>query len=250
MINTMHKQSRLLTRAALFVHDKHRALGEMKMNDETTRKNLVFRLFNGDVPLVKTFWLYGVLVNFILNLIAFSYPIFAHHPSTLFLNIFLVVAVCYLIFIWISIVRSALKYQGRKIWTVLAITVVALGVINLAYSVIQGYRESKEIMAQWDNITKKLPEMLDSDTRLESVTVGGNDLFYHLTLVNQTKDTMDMTKFDNETKAKVIASACKQPETRQFLDDNFNLIYIYQDKDGNAVGKFFITNLDCGNAVE
>lgn len=96
-------------------------------------------------------------------------------------------------------------------------------------------RASKELNAQ-------LPEMLDSDTRLDSTSVENETLKYHYTLVNFPKDNIEVD-FD-AVKSKMIKKTQDNldtnPEMKEYRDNNFSLHYIYVDKNKNPVFDYTI----------
>jgi hypothetical protein len=90
-------------------------------------QGLLGRLWRGDVPLRITYWVYGVLTNFVwLVFIAFATA--ANSPSLLLLLVAL--SLTYYVFIVVAIWRSAGRYAGNRIWGDLARATLALGLIR------------------------------------------------------------------------------------------------------------------------
>ena len=92
-------------------------------------------LWRGDVPLVWTYWGFGVVVTLVFvglfaivgnNLSGFDRSA-ALIATVIALFVF---AIVYTVFVWIAIWRSASKYTGRRMWRILAKTVVVLGVLG------------------------------------------------------------------------------------------------------------------------
>lgn len=88
------------------------------------RTNLVLDLWRGDVSLVKTYWLFGVVVGICF---AITFAFVEYQSSGLsegfgpvFIIGLIVAYFIYGIFINIAIWRSANKYQGPKRWAILA----------------------------------------------------------------------------------------------------------------------------------
>lgn len=94
----------------------------------SSENGLFSKLINGDLGLAKTYWLYGVLVGLFVNLIAGAIT------STSFLIILVIIYTAYEIPVLIGIWRAAGKYQGLKVWAVLAKIAVILGAIMLTIS--------------------------------------------------------------------------------------------------------------------
>jgi hypothetical protein len=86
--------------------------------------NLIAEIWDGKLPLVKVYWLYGVAVGAfftILSLLIKDYPIV--------LIVIAIALIPYQILVFVGIWRSADAYRDKKIWAVLAKVHVVLGVI-------------------------------------------------------------------------------------------------------------------------
>lgn len=96
----------------------------------TTEKGFFGKLSNGDFGLAKTYWLYGVLVGFVLNI--------AMKPITSIglLVIVMLAYTAYEIPVIMGVWRAANKYEGSKFWAVLAKISVVLGTIMLVVGLI------------------------------------------------------------------------------------------------------------------
>lgn len=82
--------------------------------------NLIKRLWKGEIPLWKTFWLYGVLLP-VLVMILYPIPlkILVHFIFIYIAYIFaltILMGLVYPVIIFVAIWRSAGKYEGDKIW--------------------------------------------------------------------------------------------------------------------------------------
>jgi hypothetical protein len=85
--------------------------------------NQIIKLAQGEVSLAKTYWLFGVIGTSILSA-PFAIVTQGGIPAILFVLIFC----AYIIFINISIWRSADKYQGLKFWALLSKAFIILQV--------------------------------------------------------------------------------------------------------------------------
>lgn len=95
-----------------------------------TQKGFFAKLKNGDFGLAKTYWLYGVLVGVILNIV--TRPI----TSTGLLVIVVLIHTAYRILVIMGIWRAANKYKGSKIWAILAKIATVFGTIILVVELI------------------------------------------------------------------------------------------------------------------
>ncbi len=83
------------------------------------------RLWQGNVSLAETYWVWGIGINLILSVLI---SIASEKAlAVLLLSLF---ALAYWIFIAIAIWRSASHYAGRKLWAALAKVVVVLGTMQ------------------------------------------------------------------------------------------------------------------------
>ena len=85
---------------------------------------LIKKIWNGELSLVKVYWLYGVAIGLVL--IIFSLLI-KDYPTALIL--LTIVLLPYQLLVFVGIWRSADAYTNKKLWAVLAKVHVVLGVI-------------------------------------------------------------------------------------------------------------------------
>jgi len=91
-------------------------------------QNFLKSLWNGDEGLAKTYWIYGVVIG---NIGFKALTIAGGETSNnLFLTAVFLNAV-YMTFILPCIWKSATKYEGSKIWSILAKILVVLGAFNV-----------------------------------------------------------------------------------------------------------------------
>ena len=96
------------------------------MSYPETEKGFFGKLANGDYGLAKTYWLYGVLVGAVVSLISKAFT-----SAGVVLTLMFAHAV-YWIPVAIGTWRAANKYQGPKIWAILAKIAIVIGAIMLA----------------------------------------------------------------------------------------------------------------------
>ncbi|MBA5248681.1 MAG: hypothetical protein FE834_03980 [Gammaproteobacteria bacterium] len=98
-------------------------MSENEINKNTTERGFFGKLSNGDFGLAKTYWIYNVLVNVVANILV-------ELIVSIELFVFVLVAmIAYSIPALIGLWKSASKYKGSKIWSVLAKIVTILGII-------------------------------------------------------------------------------------------------------------------------
>lgn len=95
----------------------------------------VHRLWRGCVPLAITYWLWGVLGSWVW-LILITLTNLASGPG-----LGLVVALfglVYSIYISVAIWRSAVRYEGRRVWSELARISIAVGIARAVVGILFG----------------------------------------------------------------------------------------------------------------
>ena len=93
--------------------------------------SLLQSLWYGEVPLWRTYWIYGVLVNGLLFGVAGSFVILliGLRPVAVMYLAFVFVATAFnLVSVW----RSAGNYTGPRVWAILARIAVVVGTLSLA----------------------------------------------------------------------------------------------------------------------
>jgi len=97
------------------------------------QKGFFSKLINGDYGLPKTYWLFGVLGN-LLFIIPITLASAAKSLAILVLA--LLISVVYSLIVLVGIWRASDKYQGAKVWSVLAKIAVILGILQLLMNLI------------------------------------------------------------------------------------------------------------------
>lgn len=76
--------------------------------------DLIKALWNGELSFAKTFWLFGVLGSFLLNIGLVAFPTISSYGTTLIVFcVYLAFYYSYAVLIWVSIWRSATKYSKK-----------------------------------------------------------------------------------------------------------------------------------------
>lgn len=87
----------------------------------TEQKGFFSKLISGDFGLAKTYWLFGMVVGIVFNLII------KVMPSLGAVAIVLAVATVYQVMVLLGVWRSSNRYQGWKVWAILAKIAAVLG---------------------------------------------------------------------------------------------------------------------------
>jgi hypothetical protein len=92
---------------------------------EKINKSFFIKLKDGDFGLAKTYWLYGVVVNLILSI-----PTYVVSNLSL-LIVLTIIGLIYGVIVLIGIWNSASRYEGLKLWAILAKLATILGFITI-----------------------------------------------------------------------------------------------------------------------
>ena len=103
--------------------------------------DLILALWRGDVPLVRSYWLFGVVAGLFFN-IAFMYieyqnAVFSTGVGLIFVLALVVFVFTYSVLIFVAIWRSSNKYKGLQRYAILAKLAVILGVMALIKAVLE-----------------------------------------------------------------------------------------------------------------
>ena len=85
-------------------------------------------------------------------------------------------------------------------------------------------------------VNKSCPIILDDETKLDNTSVlQGNTFQYNFTLVNYTKNDIDIEKLKNILKDTLLNNIKTNAKLKPFKDNKVKLNYSYKDKDGTVL---------------
>lgn len=130
------------------------------------------------------------------------------------------------------------KKRGAKFWIILIVTIVistivAKGVqLGLSYY-LTDVNFDKEMMRTASQINETCPIMVDSDTQLDNaISLPGNIFQYNYTLINFTKEQIDLEDFESKMKPIILNFVKTNPDLEFFREHQTTLKYSYKDKTG------------------
>jgi hypothetical protein len=130
---------------------------------------------------------------------------------------------------------------------------IIAGIIGavVAYAVVShlqfgsGAHFDKALFNTANELNKNLPMMGDRDTRWDSTGAEpGNKFIYIYTLVNHTKDEMDVPTLEKALRPKIIAGYKTSDQMKSFREHNVELHYQYKDKTGEFVFEIVVSPKD------
>ncbi len=217
-----------------------------------TGGNYLRRLCRGDVPLVITYWVWGVLVGgvgfTVLNaIVEVNYlRISTMAYGTIGIVAFYILGMAFAVFLWVAIWRSAGKYEGEG-WGAVARVAVVLGVLmglgQVALVVLED--EAAALVEQTRLANRGLPMMLDQNTRLDSVRLIPDEYRYWNTLMNSKAAELEQNAFVLRSRIALSDNLCDDADTRAALDAGVTFFYVYNDTDGDLIAEVPVTVIDC-----
>ena len=96
--------------------------------------------------------------------------------------------------------------------------------------------QMKDAAVEINNIS---PKMMDEYSRLDSASTAVKTFKYHYTLINMTKEEVDVDVLTKFLRPEIIDNVRNSPELKIFRDHKITMSYNYYDKNGE-----FVTNID------
>jgi hypothetical protein len=94
-------------------------------------------------------------------------------------------------------------------------------------------------------INKKCPQMIDSETRLDSIQLKSNHtLSYYYTLVHVIKQNVDTLEFYNQLWPGILSGIRVSPEMQSLREQSMNFEYQYRDRSNEFIYNFKISPKD------
>jgi len=255
--------------------------GDFSMSSEeitqANSRNFFVKLWRGDVPLWKTYWLYGVLGGVIFRLLSplltyvlvLNANILSRFDILFVTYIFNSIIISYSLVILVCIWRSAGKYgilhPDRRRYASLARGAVCLGVLYLVAAVSKIALNEGDSVSSLSNATSpdekmqyqalisglnaELPKMIDSITRLDKIDVNGVGYIYYETVTKEL-DNKEAEQLLNNLKPIVASGLCKNTNTFDSLNSGLSYKYIYTDSKARPLGEITVTKSDCSSLLK
>lgn len=94
-------------------------------------------------------------------------------------------------------------------------------------------------------INKRLPVMVDEQTRLDSTYVMSGELRYNFSLVNVLADQLDAYKFMMNMQQQIKTPICKAEHMQLFLQQDYPIVYHYFDRQKSMFARIKIDKENC-----
>jgi hypothetical protein len=214
--------------------------------------DLIKRIWNGELPLVKVYWVYGVLVGLLIKVfveVSYSFVSINHLQSYSYFLIAILIP--YQLLISVGIWRSATVYTNNKVWAVLAKIAAVIGLLVVLGSAFKSLDDNISNIYELNEsaavLNKTLPSQIDKETRLDKVDTVNDSLNYHHTLVNYVNSKELVELIQKNIRTSIIKSVCNDKATKRQLDANIPIVYIYSDKEGTEITRIIVDKNQCLN---
>ncbi|MGH8106691.1 MAG: hypothetical protein ACREO2_10250, partial [Arenimonas sp.] len=94
-------------------------------------------------------------------------------------------------------------------------------------------------------ISKQLPVMLDSDTKLEKISADGKVLTYQYELVNYASNGLDAVALMKTLKPLIIKQTCTTANLKAIVDKGGTVTYQYNGKDKIQIIEINVSKQNC-----
>ncbi|PWQ92433.1 hypothetical protein [Leucothrix pacifica] len=129
----------------------------------------------------------------------------------------------------------------------------AIGKIVGKFTTGQFYEDQKEgaldtvLVNAASHINKKLPMMVDAETRLDSASVFKMGLRLNYTVVNYSAEEIDSSSFNNVKRKDLMNKLCNTDETKIFVENktSLSLSHAYYGKNGKQFSVITVQGSQC-----
>lgn len=95
-----------------------------------------------------------------------------------------------------------------------------------------------------NEINKKCPMMVDSETRLDNTGVVGKSILYNYTFINYFTDELDVQFIETNLRETIRNQIKSNPDMKYLRDNRVTFVYNYKDKIGNHITSLKFTPED------
>jgi hypothetical protein len=219
-------------------------------------------LLKGNIPLVFTYWLFGVLPAIIYRMIGMVFDKYylkislIPHIQWLF-YLYLLFPFLYFPLIYIAIWNSGNQYPKNRLWPILAKITVILGALFLLAGLFQIINQfihrndvNYKITQEVNLINKSLPMTVDHETEIEKVSFNNkNEITYVYRLINKDKSDISINVFSFLIKPKLIHLVCTNRWFKEYVSKGINISYHIVDRKGASIYDFTVTSSDCNYGI-
>ncbi|HEX7967739.1 MAG TPA: hypothetical protein VF502_05935 [Stellaceae bacterium] len=141
-----------------------------------------------------------------------------------------------------SRLAQSLKWLGP----IVSLFGIWLLVDDLRAATTSGSASAVDLATVATEINKRLPMMVDGDTRLDNVKAGDAELAYYLTITDRSETEPGWEEFQTAMSDKLLGQACSSPDYKRLLTQGIQLRLVYRSKELAEVATVVIPPSHCG----
>lgn len=140
--------------------------------------------------------------------------------------------------------------SGKRIVPLLTIILTIMISIGVGFALLAYDKPSDDAVHQKlldlaEQINKNTPKMLDSNTKLDNVTVVKNAFIYNYTLVNSASTMISFNTLQSKLKSAFSKQLCAISGWRDLLSKGARVEYSYKGNDHKPIGTITVSGADC-----
>ena len=139
--------------------------------------------------------------------------------------------------------------RGKVLTIIVSIILLALAVLIGKSIITKVFNTSDEniqaqLLKMTNEINKRCPFMMDSETRLDKTGTYRNSIYYYCTLINYSIGEVDVKYLIYKVKPTLLNRIKTNPDMKFMRDNKVTFIYNYRDKSGIHIVSFKFTPQD------
>lgn len=139
--------------------------------------------------------------------------------------------------------------RGKVLTIIVSIILLALAVLIGKSIITKVFNTSDEniqaqLLKMTNEINKRCPFMMDSETRLDKTGTYRNSIYYYCTLINYSIGEVDVKYLIYKVKPALLNRIKTNPDMKFMRDNKVTFIYNYRDKSGIHIVSFKFTPQD------
>lgn len=214
--------------------------------------NQIKKIWNGELPLVKVYWIYFVLAGVLLRiLVEIGNSLVSINHLQLFSYLLIAIAIPYQILVSVGIWRSAEAYTQGKVWAVLAKIAAVIGLLAVLGASFKSLNDEVDSIFELREtaaiLNRTLPSQIDEETRLDKVDTINDSFNYYYTLVNYADSKEIAEMIQKNIGGTISTNTCSDKGLKHILDLDIPIAYIYNDKYGTEITRIIVDKTQCLN---
>jgi hypothetical protein len=212
------------------------------------RRSAFVKILLGELGLPMTYWGLGVGGSILLVLILGGLSLTVTSPW--FLRSVPIVSLAWGALMAVAIWNAATKYQGAKVWAILAKVAVVLGALRILSSLatlpvelVDPVQHQLNQAAESQN--RNVPRMIDKTTRLTKVSAEKSQLTYHYVLIDRKASEMNPALFERLQREQLVKATCEHADVKSLFERDVTLVFSYSGNDQEPIASIVVTPKDC-----